>query len=276
MLFMGLDSGVNEYIKAVIKRRSPRLFACPSANGLTWPTLMSQCAVCRSWPSAQVCTDCVCRFSQVALRCRRCAIALPERLFPDTAISTLQVCADCSRQTPPLDEACAAVDYAYPWSGLISRYKFADQPGWAPFFAGLMLAAPGIKPAFDALNREDWIIPVPLSPERLQTRGFNQSWELANALARQSQTRGIADAGVLVRVRHTRAQTALQRPARLENVKDAFQVDPLRAPLLDGRRVVLVDDVMTSGASIYTAAMALRAAGAVHITGVVLARTASQ
>ena len=75
------------------------------------------------------------------------------------------------------------------------------------------------------------------------------------------------------RVKHTRAQTELQREARLANLKGAFQVDPLRVALLAGRRVILVDDVMTSGASLFTAASVLRAAGAAHITGIVLART---
>ena len=74
-------------------------------------------------------------------------------------------------------------------------------------------------------------------------------------------------------MKHTRPQSQLGREARLTNVKGAFQVDPLRAPSLAGRRVVLVDDVMTSGASLFAAAQVLRAAGAAHITAVVLART---
>ena len=83
-----------------------------------------------------------------------------------------------------------------------------------------------------------------------------------------------ADALLLLRTRNTRPQTELKRGARLANVKGAFQVDPLRAAELRGRRVVLVDDVMTSGASLYTAAQVLRDAGAAHVTAVVLARTA--
>ncbi|MBK5207514.1 MAG: ComF family protein, partial [Polaromonas sp.] len=67
----------------------------------------------------------------------------------------------------------------------------------------------------------------------------------------------------------------LKREARLTNVMGAFQLDPLRVAEVAGRRVVLVDDVMTSGASLFTAAQALRDAGAAHITGVVLARTAA-
>ena len=183
------------------------------------------------------------------------------------------ICADCTKQHPPVDATLAAITYAYPWSELISRYKFEDRPGWAPFFANILLQAPGVRHAIEALQAGDLIIPMPLSVERLQTRGFNQAWELVSALARQSAGFAKPHAHLLLRVKHTRPQTELQREARLDNVKNAFQVDPLRVSNLVGRRVVLVDDVMTSGASIFAAAKVLRQAGAVHITALVLART---
>jgi ComF family protein len=177
------------------------------------------------------------------------------------------------RQPPPLDKALAAVPYGYPWSNLIARYKFGEQHGWATFFAALLLKMPGAVQAFAELDADDWVLPLPLSAERLQTRGFNQAWELASALARQSQTVAKPDAWLLLRVKHTRPQSQLKREARLTNVQGAFQIDPLRVAEVAGRRVVLVDDVMTSGASLFTAAQALRDAGAEHITGVVIART---
>ena len=74
-------------------------------------------------------------------------------------------------------------------------------------------------------------------------------------------------------MKNTPAQSQLKREARLANVKGAFQIDPLRVAEIKARRVVLVDDVMTSGASMFTAAQTLREAGAAHITGLVLART---
>ena len=76
-----------------------------------------------------------------------------------------------------------------------------------------------------------------------------------------------------MRVKNTRPQTELLRQERLANVKGAFQIDPLRVLEIKGKRVVLVDDVMTSGASLFTAAHALQAAGATHVAGIVLART---
>ena len=166
-----------------------------------------------------------------------------------------------------------AVTYSYPWSELITRYKFGDRPGWSCFFADLLLHTPGAKQCLDTLNVDDLIIPMPLSAERLQARGFNQAWELVKELVRQSNCVAQSDAQLLLRVRDTRPQTALQRDARLANVQGAFQVDPLRTFALKGKRVVIVDDVMTSGASLFTAAKILQLAGAAHITALVIART---
>lgn len=205
-------------------------------------------------------------------RCIHCAIGLAPDLSAGLRTGAA-MCASCMRHRPDTDTTLAAVPYAYPWSGLIGRYKFADEHGWAAFFAALLLRAPGVGDALGALGAEDWVVPMPLSARRLETRGFNQAWALATALARAAGTRGRCDAGLLWRVRHTLPQSQLQRQARLANVKGAFQLDPLRSAEMRGRRVVLVDDVMTSGASLFTAARVLREAGAAHITAVVLART---
>ena len=211
-------------------------------------------------------------FSNDKLRCKTCAVALPVDLSGGKRPG-FGMCIDCIQQPPPTHATLAALDYAYPWSGLISRYKFGEHPGWAPFFSAVLLNAPGVTQALASLRSTDLILPVPLSKERLQTRGFNQAWELAHALARQSGSAAKADSALLLRVKNTRPQTELLRQERLANVKGAFQVDPLRTHEIKGKRVMLVDDVMTSGASLFTAAEALHAAGAVHITGLVLART---
>lgn len=212
------------------------------------------------------------RFVTDMPRCKRCAIALPTDLSMGKRINP-GVCMDCLQKPPPIDAALAMLDYAYPWSGLISRFKFGEHPGWATFFAATLLKNPSVKQALANLQSNDLILPVPLSKERLQTRGFNQAWELASALARQSGCSAKTDSTLLLRVKNTRPQTELLRQERLANVKGAFEVDPLRVFELKGRCVILVDDVMTSGASLFTAAEALRAAGASHITGLLLART---
>jgi ComF family protein len=252
-----------EYIDQVFKRLLQNPLS-PIAQRLP-----SQCAVCLSWPSEPVCSACMARFATDKPRCKSCAIALPADLSMGRRTSPGK-CMDCIQQPPPIDAALAALDYAYPWSGLISRYKFGEHPGWAAFFAAVLFKTPQVS---QALQSTDLILPVPLSKERLQTRGFNQAWELAHALALQSGNSAKANSTLLLRVKNTRPQTELLRQERLANVKGAFQVEPLRVRELKGKRVLLVDDVMTSGASLFTAADALRAAGASHITGLILART---
>lgn len=219
-------------------------------------TIPSQCAVCHAWPAEPVCEACVVRFAQPLPRCQTCALPVP---------ASVARCGACIRQPPPLDACVAAVAYAYPWSGLITRYKFSSNPGWASTFATLLRSTPWAEPALDAC---DLLVPMPLSVQRLQARGFNQ----ALILARQLQP-GKTDSQVLIRIKDTPAQSTLARKERLESVKDAFAVDPLLAARVRGKRIVLVDDVMTSGASIYAAALALRSSGAMHITGMVIART---
>ncbi|CAN5598415.1 hypothetical protein BH10PSE18_BH10PSE18_40090 [soil metagenome] len=109
---------------------------------------------------------------------------------------------------------------------------------------------------------------MPLSPARLRERGFNQAFELARRLAP-----GKTDTGLLIRTRDTPAQSGLTRAERLHNLQGAFAIEPLRAAQIRGRRIVLVDDVMTSGASLFSAAQALRTGGATHVSAIVLART---
>lgn len=219
-------------------------------------SLPSQCAVCHAWPSQLVCEACVARFAQPQARCRGCALPLHE---------SQALCGACLREPPPWDLCLATLPYAYPWSSLIARYKFAPMPGWSGALALLMRSAPWIEPA---LEQADWLLPVPLSRQRLRGRGFNQALELARQLA---PAKTLAHA--LQRHKETPAQSALPRDQRLRNVRDAFSVAPEAQAKIEGRRVVLLDDVMTSGATLRAAAQALKDAGAAHITGLVLART---
>ena len=109
---------------------------------------------------------------------------------------------------------------------------------------------------------------MPLSAARLRQRGFNQALLLARQLAPDK-----THAQLLLRIRDTPAQSELKRAERLRNVRGAFAVEPTQLARLKARRVVLVDDVMTSGASLYAAARALRQAEVAHITALVIART---
>jgi len=218
--------------------------------------LPSQCAVCRAWPSRPVCDGCVTRFAPPALRCLRCALPVP---------AGVAQCGECVLHPPPFDACLTACAYAWPWPELIAQFKFRGEAGWAAPFSTLLRSAPWVEPA---LERAELVLPIPLATARLRERGFNQAHELARRLAPRK-----TDATLLLRTRETPAQSGLARAQRLRNLRGAFTLEPLRAAAVRGRRIVLVDDVMTSGASLFAASEVLRTAGASHITAIVLART---
>ena len=220
------------------------------------PAPPARCTVCHTWPAEPICVACRARFAPARERCLTCALPLP---------AGQTRCGVCLLHPPALDACFAAVDYAWPWSALITRWKFQHTPGWAQPLSSLLLATEGVP---QALADADLLIPMPLSTQRLRERGFNQALVLARCLARRK-----VQAQLLLRIRDTAAQSRLGRDARQRNVRDAFAVEPLRSSELRGRGVVLVDDVMTSGASLQAAAQALRGAGAARITAMVIART---
>lgn len=235
------------------------LFIPMSKRFLNW--IPSQCAVCKAWPSnGMVCEPCVTRFAQPLRRCATCALILKSGIS-----ANVKHCGACIVKPPPLDECLVAVSYEYPWSDCIARYKFGNNPAWAGTFALLLKSAPSVEHAVD---HADMVIPVPLSTPRLQLRGYNQALEICKCLSREK-----TDAYLLLRIKDTLTQSSLSKPERLKNVKTAFAVEPLRAKELQGKHILLVDDVMTSGATLFSAATALRQAGAAHITAVVFART---
>lgn len=218
-----------------------------------WP---GQCLICRAWPARTLCADCTGRFAPAVARCHRCALPVPAGIL---------CCGHCLLAPPPLDECVAAVAYTWPWAACVARFKFASDPGLAAALASLLAAAPGVT---RVLREADWVLPMPMAAQRLAERGYNPALLLARQLApRQCR------ADLLLRTRHTPPQRGLPRGERLRNVRGAFAVNATLAHLLRERHVVLLDDVMTTGASMHEAARALRAAGVGRITGVVLART---
>lgn len=219
-------------------------------------TMPSQCVVCHSWPSQLLCEACVGQFAQPKYRCHTCALPL-------TGGATQ--CGTCLREPPAVDRCLAAVAYAYPWSDLVVGFKFKQHPAWARSMALLIRSAPWVEPALEAA---DVVLPLPLSQPRLQWRGYNQAQLLAEALEpHKCQTE------VLLRIKDTPPQSSMPRSERLASVQGAFAVDPLLAQSLRGKNVMLVDDVMTSGASLAAAARVIRQAGATYITALVFART---
>lgn len=178
-----------------------------------------------------------------------------------------QTCADCLAAPPPFERCVTLGDYGFPWDGLITAFKFRDRVD----LAGPLAQALAARIAGQGPQGAELVLPVPLSPARLAERGHNQAWELARRVA---GTLGLpANATTLLRLRDTAHQVGLGRDARAANLRNAYWVDPAHAPRLHGRRVALVDDVLTTGATAGAAAQALLQAGAARVQLWVLART---
>lgn len=220
--------------------------------------LPSQCAICHAWPAQRICNDCATRFAQPRPRCTTCALPVAEGVAH---------CTDCLHPPYLLNRCVAAVDYGFPWSDALLGFKFGGDPTWAGPLALLIRSSPWAEPM---LEEADKVVPMPLSSERLRQRGFNQALLLARQLAPHK-----TDATLLLRVHDTVAQSSLRRGERLHNLEGAFLVEPLRASTVRGQRIILIDDVMTTGATLHTAAAVLRKAGAAQVSALVVARTSS-
>jgi ComF family protein len=129
----------------------------------------------------------------------------------------------------------------------------------------LLPSAPWVEPTLEAAV---WLVPMPLSAARLRSHGFNQALVLARALE-GSKVR----ADVLLRMKDSPPQSSLPRAERLAAVRGAYSLEPNSRSEVQFRRIVLLDDVMTTGATLFEAAREFRRAGAQHITAVVVART---
>lgn len=227
---------------------------------------MTLCLVCQRWQSHTLCEDCIHTFAQPQLRCRRCALPLQgANGVSHSSDSPTRFCDDCTQTPPPLDECVAAVDYDFPWSTCLTRFKFNQDVGLAPALARLMRHTPWAEPAIDAADR---IMPMPISAARLQERGFHQTLELARHLDSRK-----LDQRSLQRLDTPHHQVGADRAQRWQQAQDSFWIQPDAMPALAGQRVVLIDDVMTTGATLHAAAQTLRRAGVVHLTALVLART---
>lgn len=175
------------------------------------------------------------------------------------------VCGACLREPPPFDRARAVLAYDDASRGLILGFKHADRTHGAPAFARWMARA-----GAELLLTADVVAPVPLHWSRLLMRRYNQAALLANGVAASAGKRSVPD--LLVRRRRTPPQGKLSRAERLRNVAGAFAVRPSRLADVRGRRIVLVDDVLTTGATVGACAAVLRRAGAASIDVVSLAR----
>src|SRR5882672_5751948 len=202
----------------------------------------------------------VCRGAARGLLCAQCAAELPRLARPLCPRCALEspggaVCGRCLSESPAYDATHAALAYDFPADAMVHALKFSGELALAPLLASLLA---------DKLRGDhvDHVVPVPLSAERLRRRGYNQAVEIARHL-------GKVDIGLCERTRDAPPQIELPYAERQRNVRGAFRCT--RA--LIGARVAVVDDVMTTGATLDEMARTLKAAGAVHVENWVVART---
>lgn len=217
-----------------------------------WPVHCVFCGAARVVePRAQrCCAGCRAELPQLPhSRCSVCAVALPSGT----------TCASCLDRPPCYDSVSAAYAYAFPIDALIRSYKYGRNLTLVPVLGAALLSA--------APSSVDAIVPMPLSDARLRERGFNQAHELARYAGRRIGVPVLAHA--CRRVVDTAPQAALPWAERARNVRGAFVCDAA----FHGMGVALVDDVMTTGATLNELARNVKRAGAARICAWVVART---
>jgi len=193
--------------------------------------------------------------------CSRCGLPMPE---------PVAACGRCLRKPPPLDRVLAAFNYGFPVDRLLPRFKFHHDLAAGRELAEATLAMlAGALPA-DPADRPQALVAVPLHPKRLRQRGYNQALELAKPLSSAFAVPLLRDG--LRRIRDIAPQSGLGALARRRNPRGAFAAGSDMFP----SHVALVDDVMTTGATLYECARVLRRAGVHRVDAWVAARVPSR
>jgi ComF family protein len=224
----------------------PTCMAC----GVRVATPLSWCADC--WGALP---------ANAGPRCACCAVPLPATWQAEA------LCFGCQSAPPGFDRAAAPFLYDGPARQVVLKLKSGREAYAAPMAAAMRRAA------HDLLGPDALLVPVPLHPGRLFDRGFNQALLLARALAVDGGGRLLP--ATLLRVKATPRTRGMTRAQRARNVEGAFRVREGGRAMLEGRRVLLVDDVMTSGATASACARVLKRAGAAAVDVLVFARVAT-
>ena len=239
-------------------------FDCAAGRGVSRAAAIARLVL------PQRCELCVAR-TDGALLCAACADTLPRiaAACPVCAVPSAgsAVCGRCLADPPPYAATIAALAYAFPADRLLQRIKYGGRIALAEWAGATLAAAVRVTLAGrTGTNRPDRIVALPLAASRQRERGFNQAREIAVHVACGI---GLPLAAPLARISAGPPQTALPWAERRRNVRGAFAVHSA----VRGARIALVDDVMTTGATLAEAARMLRSAGAARVECWVVART---
>lgn len=230
-------------------------------DGLAELLLPARCAACdaateRGEPFCDACTPLL---EAVHWPCPRCALPLPPAPEPHS-------CLGCLQSPPPWTRARAPMAFAGPLASAVRRWKLGGEPALTGPLARLL------APSLARLAEVDALVPVPLHPRRLRQREFNQASLLART-ARDLAHSPLPVEELLDRVVDTPPQSRMKAQDRARNVRRAFALAGRSAERVRGRRLVLVDDVVTTGATASACAVTLLRAGAERVDLLALART---
>ena len=185
-----------------------------------------------------------------------------------------QLCGHCLKSPPDFDATLALFTYDFPLAALLQRYKYGNMLNLSHSFADLMAAhllRHRVQTNHISTKSIDLIIAMPMHPQRLQERGFNQALEIAKLLAKKLNVP--LDYTVCIRNKLTPPQASLPLKERVKNIRGVFSVNEAHKINLKGLKIALIDDVMTTGASLNELAKTLKKAGASHVECWVIART---
>lgn len=174
------------------------------------------------------------------------------------------LCGHCLKEKPHFDVTHALFTYDYPLDRLLQHYKYREALHLANTFAELMVSR---KLSGDTPQKINRIIPMPMHKTRLKERSFNQALEIARLLGKQMQIK--LDYTSCQRTRYSPPQASLPLKERIKNIRGVFDCQQT----LPGANIAIVDDVMTTGASLNELAKTLKQAGAAHVECWVVART---
>ncbi len=198
--------------------------------------------------------------------CAACLADLPYHQAsqcPQCALPSFnaQVCGHCLKLPPAFDATRALMRYEYPLDSMLQAFKYGEMLNMAASFASLMVSKLHQNQAIDL------VIPMPLHQQRLKERGFNQSLEIAKMITQK--TGHTLDAAACQRIKLSPPQASLPHKERVKNMRGAFNCQTQ----LTGLSVLLIDDVMTTGASLHALAETVKKAGATRVECWVVART---
>jgi ComF family protein len=208
------------------------------------------CILCDATVSGDIslCKPCRQDLPRIKSSCTQCGLPFKQKLKG-------ALCGQCQQSLPPIDYLISSLQYAYPVGHLVSRLKFQRDLTVAKIFSHLLLTTLKTHYKEHPIERPDIIIPIPLHKKRIRQRGFNQALEIARPLARALDIPLIINA--VKRIKYTQAQSLLNAKERRKNLHQSFALtQPISA-----QHIVLIDDVVTTGATVYELATLLKQAG---------------